>query len=87
MSRTEIQRLLQTLFHDPHAPPLIAIEAFTVTAAALCTWCDPVDVDAALELSTVPVPRCLHDRPWNGCVACGTKKIPGTSECQGAAPN
>ena len=54
MSRTEIQRLLQTLFHDTTAPPAIAIEAFSVTAADLYYWCDPADVDVALGKISSP---------------------------------
>lgn len=43
------------MFHDSAAPPSVAIEAFTTTAAALYDWCAPGDVDAALETMNRPL--------------------------------
>lgn len=57
LSAHDIQRLLERLFHDTSAPPDVAIEAFTVTAAALYGWCDPAAVDEAIAMIGSPIPR------------------------------
>lgn len=54
LSRTDIQRLLQSIFAE--APTELAIEAFAVTAASLYGWCNPVDVDAAVAMISMPIP-------------------------------
>lgn len=60
----DIQRILQSLLSQPGD----TIEAFAVTAASLYGWCDPVAVDAALAMcAAVPIPQCIHGKPWNGC--------------------
>jgi hypothetical protein len=44
----DIQRLLQGIFTDPAAPVELALEAFTVTAASLYSFCSAADIDAAI---------------------------------------
>ncbi len=53
---SDIQKLLQGIFSDPVAPPAMAIEAFTVTAAALYGWCNHAEVDRAVLSSWRPLP-------------------------------
>lgn len=74
LPRHDIVRFLQSLFHDPGALSSITIEAFAVTAASLYGWCDPADVDAALAMISMPVPKCLHNRPWDKCAECGAER-------------
>lgn len=51
----DIRQLLQGIFADPTAPPDLAIEAFSVTAAALYGWCKPADIERAMTfLSPLP---------------------------------
>lgn len=50
LAASDIRQFLQGIFDDPSAPPDLAIEAFSVTAASLYGWCKPIDIERAMAM-------------------------------------
>jgi hypothetical protein len=63
LSRREIADLIRGLFTDPAT---VSIDAFVVTVNSLYGWCNPADVDAALEIVASQMPSVWPSVPTIG---------------------